>query len=344
MTRLFEMKDRIFRFCSEYEKYLKYLWKFVVAFLLFVLVNANIGFAEDVSKPMVSFVLAIACSILPLGFLLFTAAGLILLHLYVLSVEVAFMALLLFLLVGLLYFRFAPHDELLFVITPILCAMGIPYILPICAGLLRKGQSTVSVAGGVVVYYFLNGIYKNVGVFQATLAGEEIEGAKMRVAAGLLLDNMELYLVLVVFMVSAFVVYTIRKMPIIHAWKIAIAVGVMIQIIGLLVGYIWFNITEKMIGMLFGNILAAAVGFALEFLFMDLDYSRTERVQFEDDEYYYFVKAVPKKMVTSSEKTITEFSGFTGFAQKMKAKKEAEDKVTRKEIADELEIDEDLLG
>ena len=34
-----------------------------------------------------------------------------------------------------------------------------------------------------------------------------------------------------------------------------------------------------------------------QFLFMNLDYARTERVQFEDDDYYYYVKAVPKKTV-----------------------------------------------
>lgn len=34
--------------------------------------------------------------------------------------------------------------------------------------------------------------------------------------------------------------------------------------------------------------------FLIEFLCFNLDYSRTEKVQFEDDEYYYYVKAVPK--------------------------------------------------
>ena len=34
------------------------------------------------------------------------------------------------------------------------------------------------------------------------------------------------------------------------------------------------------------------------FLF-SVDYSRTERVQFEDDEYYYYVKAVPKVVVAT---------------------------------------------
>ena len=58
-----------------------------------------------------------------------------------------------------------------------------------------------------------------------------------------------------------------------------------------------FDITGKTVGMILGNLVAIAIGFVMEFIFMDLDYSRTERVQFEDDDYYYFVKAVPKKMV-----------------------------------------------
>ena len=35
-----------------------------------------------------------------------------------------------------------------------------------------------------------------------------------------------------------------------------------------------------------------------------MDYSRTETLQFEDDEYYYYVKAVPKVGVTLPEKQV----------------------------------------
>ena len=35
-----------------------------------------------------------------------------------------------------------------------------------------------------------------------------------------------------------------------------------------------------------------------------MDYSRTEKVQFEDDEYYYYVKAVPKMTVAAPAKTV----------------------------------------
>ena len=43
-----------------------------------------------------------------------------------------------------------------------------------------------------------------------------------------------------------------------------------------------------------GNVAAIVIGLVLEFLFFSVDYSRSESMQFEDDEYYYYVKAVPK--------------------------------------------------
>ena len=42
----------------------------------------------------------------------------------------------------------------------------------------------------------------------------------------------------------------------------------------------------------------------LELFFFSVDYSRSENLQYEDDEYYYYVKAVPKIVVSTPEKTV----------------------------------------
>lgn len=39
------------------------------------------------------------------------------------------------------------------------------------------------------------------------------------------------------------------------------------------------------------------------------DYTRTERLEYEDDEYYYYVKAVPKASVATSERSIKKING-----------------------------------
>ena len=53
------------------------------------------------------------------------------------------------------------------------------------------------------------------------------------------------------------------------------------------------------------------LGLVLELVFFSVDYSRTERVQFEDDEYYYYVKAVPKVVVATPEKTVKHITEHT---------------------------------
>ena len=50
-----------------------------------------------------------------------------------------------------------------------------------------------------------------------------------------------------------------------------------------------------------GTVLAVIIGYLLQILFFSVDYKRTEIVQYEDDEYYYYVKAVPKLVVVNED-------------------------------------------
>ena len=42
----------------------------------------------------------------------------------------------------------------------------------------------------------------------------------------------------------------------------------------------------------------------IQLMEFNVDYNRTEIVQFEDDEYYYYVKAVPKNILAAPEKKV----------------------------------------
>lgn len=61
------------------------------------------------------------------------------------------------------------------------------------------------------------------------------------------------------------------------------------------------GIDGSMLAICVGIGIAALWGWVLKFFCFNLDYSRTERVQFEDDEYYYYVKAVPKILFPMKE-------------------------------------------
>ena len=63
--------------------------------------------------------------------------------------------------------------------------------------------------------------------------------------------------------------------------------------------------TKVSIGtLIIGALVAVFAGIILEVLFFSVDYSKCESLQYEDDEYYYYVKAVPKVGVPAPEKMV----------------------------------------
>ena len=347
MTKLLEMKDQMIRFYSKYETYLYPLVKFLVAFVLLTMINANIGFMSQISHMTAAVVLAIVCAVLPANAILWIGAIVVLADMYALSMEVAITTLILFAVLFFVYFRFSPKDSLCVVLTPICFKLQIPYVMPVGGSLLRSAYSVIGVVCGTVVYYFLDGIHRNAGTLMNT-ADDEIQGAsKFDISVGQFLGNKEMYLVIGIFVLTAIVVYLVHRMEVDNAWTLAIVSGTLIQIAGLFVGYLVLGVTGKTVGLLIGNAVSLGIGFVLQFLFMNLDYARTERVQFEDDDYYYYVKALPKKLVAVREVTVKHFGNTASMGKRIDHSKrpitQEEEENSRKVIARELDIDEDLL-
>lgn len=349
MTGLLEIKDRLIRFYSKYETYLFPVVKFIVAMLLFTMINTNIGFMEKISRFPVALILALVCAILPVNAMIWLAAVVVLADMYALSMEVAITTLVLFAALFFLYFRFSPKDGLAAVLTPVCFKLHIPYVMPIGCSLLRDAYSVIAIICGTVIYYFLDGIQQNSGTLKAVAAdgGNAATSSKFDISVGQLLSNKEMYLVIAIFTIAAIVVYVVRRLAVDHAWTLAIISGTLIEVAGLFVGYLVLNVSDKTLGLLIGNIISLLIGFVIEFLFMNLDYARTERVQFEDDDYYYYVKAVPKKMVAVKEVTVKHFGNTASMGKRIDHSKKTlspeEEETSRKVIAKELDIDEDLL-
>ena len=84
--------------------------------------------------------------------------------------------------------------------------------------------------------------------------------------------------------------------------------GVVVNIMVLLIGDLMFDTNVSLPGLILGHIVALLLTAVLQFFVFHVDYSRTEKVQFEDDEYYYYVKAVPKVVVSRPQKKVKQIS------------------------------------
>ena len=132
---------------------------------------------------------------------------------------------------------------------------------------------------------------------------------KLRVLIDALMSNREMQVEVAAFAITILVVYIIRRLPVDHCWTIAMITGMLIDIVVILVGDLRFETRISIAGLIVGSIVALIVAIILKFFIFNVDYSRTERVQFEDDEYYYYVKAVPKNTVSLTEKKVKKIKG-----------------------------------
>ncbi|WMC91603.1 hypothetical protein [Kineothrix sp. MB12-C1] len=306
MTSLLVAKQYLRKIYGKYEVYLTPLFKFLISFICFLAINAQLGYMGRIDNIAVVLVLALMCSFMPSNFVIVISAALVLAHLYSLSFECAAVALVLFLLMFLLYFRFSPKDMLVVVFTPICFWLRIPYVIPITMGLVGTPASVISVSCGVVVYYLIAYIRES----SATLVSMEVEDVivKFRYLIDGILNNEGMIVTLAAFSVTIIIVYLIRRLSIDHSWTIAIAAGALVNVMVLLVGDLMFDTNVSIGGVIVGTVFSAAIAVVIQFFEFNVDYSRTEKVQFEDDEYYYYVKAVPKVTVATPERKVKQIN------------------------------------
>lgn len=302
MTNLLVLREQMKKIYGKYEAYLKPLGKFLLAFISLVMINHSMGYNSTLNNMAIALILALLCSFLPWNFSVVVAAAVTLIHLYAFSLECAIVALAVYLLLFILYFRFSPKATLAVLLTPICFMLKIPYVVPLALGLIGTPVSAVAAVSGVIVYSVLAFMNDSVAVLNSFDANGVIE--KYRYVIDGVLGNKSMIVTSAAFAATVIVVYFIRRLSVDYAWTIAIITGTLLNILLQLFGDLMVDTNISVIGLIFGSIVSALLVKVLEFFVFNVDYSRTELVQFEDDEYYYYVKAVPKNTVATPEKRV----------------------------------------
>ena len=300
MSSLLELREKLRDIYSKGEVYLTPLFKFILALVSLLAINGNIGYMDRISgNIIIPLIVALMCSFMPMNFIVLFGALFICLNAYAISIECGIVALAVFLLMFILYFRFSARDTIMVALLPLMFMLKIPYIIPIAVGLLCTPLSVVSVACGTVAYYMVLFFKENAQTI-IDLDTEEAVG-KFRFVIDGLIGNQEMLIVLIAFSVIVVIVYVIRRLSIEHAWTIAICVGGVVGTTILLIGDLSFDTHISLLALILGMIVSLLLAVVLQFFAFNVDYSRTEYVQFEDDEYYYYVKAVPKNSVPQAK-------------------------------------------
>ena len=123
------------------------------------------------------------------------------------------------------------------------------------------------------------------------------------------LNNKACIATIVILAITILIVYIIKRLSIDNAIPYSIAVGTVIEFVMFIMANVIMDIDINLFSSIIGIILGLAIGVIYMLLFANLDYRRTEHVQYEDDEYYYYVKAVPKVTLTNKDVRVKQING-----------------------------------
>lgn len=296
MRFLLAVRDALSRFYGTYDTYIRLFFKFLLALCSFAAINAALGQMAALNNPLLVFGLAVMCAFLPSNSIVLVGAAMILAHFYGVSAEAAMVGGGMLLIGIMLYFGIAPHSSIPLVLTALSMAVGMPCAVSVVFGLIGGPLSAIGTIFGTLGYYLIMVVKANGGNLQAT-ATEAAEAMvqKMSMLIDTVIHNREMLLVMVALAVTLWIVWLVHRMAVKYAWMLAAVLGCLAYLAIRVAGGILWKVEVNIPGLIIDLAAALVCAWISQTMLFSLDYKRTENVRFEDDEYFYYVKAVPKR-------------------------------------------------
>jgi hypothetical protein len=300
MATFLTMRDSIKNFCSRNDKFVSPIAKFVLALVMFGSITHLTGYNETLGSVAIVLAAAFVCAFLSEAITLALGGLMACVQIASANTELGITFIIIFVIMYCVYIRFFPKASWVIMFMPFFYMIGFPYFMPILAGMLIGAAGMVPAAFGCVFYYFMKYTGDYIQLSTNTESDDLVEGYKY-IFQNLVQDK-TLVLTIVVFAVVIVLTHIIYRMSFAYSWYVAIVTGGLVEIVLFMVGGISMDVDLSMVGVMLGSVLAIIVGIVVQFFKTVVDYSRVENTQFEDDDYYYYVKAVPKLQTGNKNK------------------------------------------
>lgn len=302
MMPLLVFRERVKNFYQRYDIYIIPAVKFIFAFIAFQTINKEIGYDTRLESLPIVLLLSLLSAFTPSAVMVLIAALMVTLHVYFASPILSIIIVMLLMIIYFLFARFTPGLGYVILAIPILFFLKIPYVIPILLGIVSTPIAIIPTACGVLIYYIFL-IMQTAITMQVNTSVEDILQLYTFVIDSLI-SNRQMIMSIIIFAIILTVVYYVRRMKFDYAFEISIAAGALTSILGFLISYLIFDQSEQIFIMIVGTILSGGIVYVIQFFKLTLDYTGVEHAQFEDDVYYYYVKAVPKVTVTTPQRKI----------------------------------------
>lgn len=326
MQFFLELKEKLKYFYSRYDRLLIAIGKFVFVFVLLTVIEKNTGYCTLIDKPvLLHLALALVCAVAPTGILTAVGAGYLVLQLWYTSKEAAIMLGMMYFLVFCLYFIFHPGNSWLTVLTLLFSFWKCPAAVWVCAGMITNPFAVIPVVFGLVIRDYLAFVQNNLTTLTSTKTVLTMPERLIFLTGGIIGDESKWILFFVAFLTIG-ISFIIRKIPVKYSWIVAAVTSAVCSMLFTILGGYLFELNVNVAGCVIGSLLGLAFLMLYYFLVYSLNYDRMELIQFEDEDYVYYVKAIPKTSLPRQQISFKTFAKRGGVSkdQKEEQKTEAE--------------------
>lgn len=299
MTKLLVFKEKIRKLYSSHSTYILPAIRFVLALTYVLMINNYLGVGGILNNSVLAIIIAACCSLLPVNVIVFLMSLLLIVNIYRIAAEMALVALVIYLIMYIAYFRFSVRYGYVLLVMPIVFLLRIPYLMPLVIGVGLSMTAIVPMVFGTIIFFIMKYAGSEVIADGSKASGVDKASSFLRNV----LANKEMFAIILAFVLAALVVYGIKRLSIDHSMQIGIIAGGILELIIIVCATYIFDIDGIypiwMVAVM--GLLAIGISYILQYFVLAVDYSGTEYIQFEDDDYYYYVKAVPKIKVTASD-------------------------------------------
>ncbi len=303
MKTFLQLKSKLKEFYEKNYAIVRPLLKFVIALILFLMINQSLGYLDTGIMFVISLLIAFVCSLIPDTAIVYfgtaMAVAQVMATSLILGVALFFIVVIVFLMLG----RYA--KELCYVIigVPVFGALHLAYLVPVVAGLFFSPIVLPAIILGVFFKFVMTAIQL---VLSTPVTSSQLGGTLgvYRNVVDSVASNKIMILWMIAFVVCYMVTYLLRRRKNNYASQVAILVGNFVMIVILLIGNIIVDAGIDVIQVVVCILICLGIAYIIQFFRMTLDYTGVKNIQLEDDEYYYYVKAVPKLKIAQEEKTL----------------------------------------
>lgn len=280
------------RIYAGYGVYINILIKWAAAYASLTALNEYFPGRSFLLRPIVVIAISLLCSVLPWSYITLISGIWLLLQLSALSLEATVYMFLILLVLALLRYLLLPGVGIALVLLPLFFLWKIPFVIPVMVGLIGTASGFITVGSGVVIFYCLQMIVRNMSYFTDPEAATLVQ--RLLFLTEHTIQNNMMLAVLIAFCLTTLTVYLISRISVPYSPQIAVLIGAALNPLLLRSVLRFFELSSGPESMVWGSVAAFFTGLLFSVFVRFLDYGGTEHVQFEDDEYYYYVKAVPK--------------------------------------------------